>query len=63
MGVLGKDASALQFLTVARCVACFRVKLDRHHQPRWDSVVASSPMMTSGIGLPAMLLSPKLLAS
>jgi hypothetical protein len=33
MGILGKDASALQRLTVATCVACFRVKLDRQHQP------------------------------
>src|SRR5258708_13163072 len=33
MGVLGKDASALQCLTVATCIACFRVKLDRQHEP------------------------------
>jgi hypothetical protein len=32
MGILGKDASTLQRLRVATCVACFRVKLDRQHQ-------------------------------
>src|ERR1700694_1871454 len=31
MGVLRKDASALQCLAVATCAACFRVKLDRQH--------------------------------
>ena len=33
MGILGKDAPALQCLTVATRVACFRVKFDRQHQP------------------------------
>src|SRR3979409_2343737 len=33
MGVLGKDASALQGLAVATYIARFRVKLDRQHQP------------------------------
>src|SRR5713101_7130820 len=46
MGVLGKDASALQRLTVATCVACFRVKLDRQHQP-------ASAYLTDRIGADA----------
>jgi len=32
MGILGKDASALQCLTVSTCAAWFGVKLDRQHQ-------------------------------
>src|ERR1700746_2756732 len=32
MGVLGKNASALQRLTIAACSPSFRVKLDRQHQ-------------------------------
>jgi len=47
MGVLGKDASALQRFTVATCVACFRVKLDRQHQPACayltDRISADAP--------------------
>src|SRR5882724_9404372 len=47
VGVLGKDASALQCLTVATCIACFRVKLDRQHEPAsahvTDGIAADAP--------------------